>query len=228
MKKLLIILILLTGARAQAQEVFIDSTITDTTAYGRVVIEAGMRFPIGNLADKISPSAEFGAWWRTRIAHNDMLDAGFSLYIPQNPQEFKYTFRGEAYPTEAVGVSGMVGLRLCKVYGLGGGRVKKSVEWVSSFGYAFFVYYDEYKDRNPGLGIEPVAPEEDDKNTITLFSDTYARGLSTFHIGQGLRLNVGRLSFYAAYNFAPYGLLSNNVPDNFGSHSVSVAVQVRI
>ncbi|MES2484723.1 MAG: hypothetical protein V4581_02090 [Bacteroidota bacterium] len=223
MKNLLILLILLGSAVAHAQDVFRDSTITDTTAYPRLVIETGLRIPVGNLADKVGTSAEFGAWWRTRIAHNNMLDAGFSLYVPQNPQDFSYRFEGADYTTKAIGVSGMVGVRLCKVYSLG---TRSSVEWISSYGYAFFTYYDEAKDQ--AEAAQPGRKTLEDDNTHTIEIDTYARGFSTFHIGQGVRLNIGRLSFYGSYNFTPYGLLSSYVPDNFGSHSISVVVQVRI
>ncbi|KOS07761.1 hypothetical protein AM493_18170 [Flavobacterium akiainvivens] len=228
MKKILIFLILLAVSPVHAQQnrgIERDSTITDTTRYARFVAEAGVRIPLGRMKEKYGTSAEFGAWWRTRVAYNDMLDLGFSLYIPQNPQEFTYTYRGEALPTNAIGVSGMVGMRFCNVYVLGG---KTSLEWVSSYGYAFFTYYDEYRDRH--YTDPPVTPAEDEENenTVDLFGESYARALSTFHIGQGVRLHVGRVSFYAAYNFAPYGFFSNNVPDNFGSHSVSVCAQVRI
>jgi hypothetical protein len=224
MKRLPILLSLFAIMQLHAQKAptaFVDSTITDTDRYARFVAEAGVRIPLGNMKGKYSTSAEFGAWWRTRIAFNDMLELGLSLYIPQNPQEFTYTYRGEALPTNAIGASGMAGMRFCKVYRMG---ATTSLEWVSSYGYAFFMYYDEYRDR---YHVEPpVTP--DDGHDENLLGDSYGRGLSTFHIGQGVRLTVGCVSFYAAYNFVPYGLFSRNVPDNFGSHSLSVSAQVRI
>jgi len=223
MKNLLILLILLGGAAARAQDVFRDSTTTDSTSYHRFIIETGIRIPLGNLAGKVSTSAEFGAWWRTRIAHNDMADVGFSLYIPQNPKDFTYRFRDTDYTTKAIGVSGMVGVRFCKIYNLGS---KASVEWVSSYGYAFFTYYDEAKDQAEEMLPRGKTLQDDNTHTITI--DTYGRAFSTFHVGQGVRLNVGRVSVYGSYNFTPYGLLSSYVPDNFGSQSVSVALGFRI
>jgi hypothetical protein len=147
MKYLLILLALFTFTMVIAQETFTDSTITDTTAYRRLVFEAGVRIPVGHMADKVGASPEFGAWWRTRISHNDMVDLGASIWVPLQRSDFEYNFRGAVYTTQAVGVSGMVGVRLCKIYHVGGGRVPKSVEWVSSFGYAFFTYYDEARDQ---------------------------------------------------------------------------------
>ena len=223
MKNLLILLVLLGSAVAHAQDVFRDSTMTDSTSYHRFVAEAGLRVPLGNLADKTGPSAEFGVWWCTRIAHNDMMDWGFSLYIPQNPQDFTYRFRGAEYTTKAIGMSGMVGVRFCKVYSLG---ARSSIEWVSSYGYAFFTYYDEAKDQ--AEATQPGRKTMQDDNTQTIEIDSYGRAFSTFHVGQGVRLNVGRVSIYGSYNFTPYGLLSSYVPDNFGSHSISASVQFKI
>lgn len=204
MKKILIIIALISGINcfAQGQERFIG--------------EAGMRVPLGNLAGKIGPSPEFGLWYRWRMDDSqDMLDFGAQINIPGSTREFDYNTPDSLYRTKAKGISGMIGFRPTKVYTVG---FDMSLEWVSTFGYAFMMYDDKearYKHR--------AFPEEFEDSDNTSF----IKAFSTFHIGQGVRLNYANVGVQVHYSYTPYGLLTDYVPKNFGSHSLSFGIIYR-
>ncbi|WP_294824768.1 hypothetical protein [uncultured Flavobacterium sp.] len=204
MKKILTLMLMLGGLNcfAQGQERFIG--------------EAGIRVPLGNMADKVGPSPEFGLWFRTRMDEsNDMLDVGISIHIPGKTHEFDYTTPDSLYRTKANGVSGMIGFRPTKVYTVG---FDLSLEWVSTFGYAFMMYDDKearYKHK--------AFPEEFEDSDNTSF----IKAFSTFHIGQGIRLNYANVGMEVNYSYTPYGLFTNYVPRNFGSHSFSFGIVYR-
>lgn len=181
-----------------------------------VVAEAGVRMPLGKLADKIAPSPEFGLWYRRKLENNDMMDLGLSLYVPLKPHRFDYVAPDSLYRVKAKGVSGMAGVRFNKIYSLPG-RYNKSIEWVSSFGYAFFTYHDtpaEYSHEN--------FPERYNNEEHKI--NTYTKSFSTFHIGQGIKFQFNGFGIQAHYNYAPYGIFSDHVPKDFGSHSLSLSL----
>ena len=103
-----------------------QQTVTDTTAYERFIIEAGVRIPMDKLANVIGPSPEFGLWFRSRMPNNDLIDVGCSLYLPTNRREFDYEDNGK-YKVKPLGISGMGGVRINKLYTLGGSNYKKSL-----------------------------------------------------------------------------------------------------
>ena len=195
-----------------------DLEVTDVESlryYERVMIEAGMRIPMDKLGDKMGASPEAGFWFRSRMRNGDMFDIGFSAYVPAATTPFDYEDRGESYKVSPAGASGMAGFRMCKVYDLEGTRYRKSVEWISSFGYAWFMYRDRYAiDEGPRPGGNP-----EEVSTLKSFS--------TFHIGQGLRFNVDNVGFQVNYSYTPYGQFSSHVPKDFGSHALTVGVVYR-
>ena len=192
---------------------------TDTTYYPKCIIEEGLHIPLGRLADKIGPSPEIGLWRRNRIVNNDMLDVGFTLYMPMQKKEFDYKTPDSVYRVKAKGVSGMVGVRMCKIYTIGGKSVPKKMEWVSSFGYAFFIYHDKEAQH-----LHETYPEDykDSKNS------SYTKAFSTFHIGQGIRVDIANVAVQLHYNYTPYGLLTTSVPNNFGSHSLTAGLLFKL
>lgn len=205
MKKILIIAMLLRAAAASAQ------------GYERFVGEAGIRMALGKLADKIGPSPEIGLWFRSRMDKdsNDMIDIGGSIYILSNRREFNYTTPDTLFRVKAKSVSGMAGFRAAKVYTVG---FDLSLEWMSTFGYAFMLY-DDKEARYKHLAF-PEEFEDSDNNSFT-------KAFSTFHIGQGIRLNYANVGLQVQYNYTPYGLFTDYVPQNFGSHSLSFAIVYR-
>ena len=175
--------------------------VTDTTFYERFIVEAGVRFPLDKLADKIGPSPEFGLWFRSRMPDNDMIDVGFTLYTPTNRREFNYINDKAVYAVKPCAVSGMAGVRF-----------KKLIEWSTTAGYAFFMYTDKsFKTVRDTRSSSPAT----------------SKAFSTFHIGQGLKLNVNNVGLQVHYNYTPYGLLSDHVGNNFGSHSLTFGIFYR-
>ncbi len=182
--------------------------VNELRFYERFVIEAGMRVPFGELADKMGTSPEAGLWFRSRLRNDDMLDVGGTVCIPSGINEFDYKSHGQTYKVSPAGVSGMAGVRFCKVYNLKSVKYEKSVEWISGFGYAYFMYRDRYAVNTPS-------------------ENNSHKALSTFYIGQGLRLNIDNVGFQINYNYTPYGQFSSHVPSDFGAHSLSLGVVYR-
>lgn len=208
MKAYVILIAIVFSRMANAQQ-----TIIDTTFYERVIIEAGIRIPVGKLSGKIGMSPEFGLWYRTRMTNNDLIDTGFSLYMPTNRREFDFRDEAEVYKVKPAGVCGMIGVRINKRYYLGGSKYRKSLEWCTTGGYAFFMYRDK----------EFVTGNGRTENSVR----SYAKALSTFQIGQGLRYNINNMGIQLHYNYTPYGLFSNHVPNDFGSHSFTLGLFYR-
>lgn len=196
------------AAQAQDDSKVKIKNVNDLRYYERVAIEAGVRIPFGDLKDKMGASPEVGFWFRSRLRNNDMLDFGGTVCIPSGTNEFDYENRGEEYKVSLAGVSGMAGVRFSKIYELANGRYKKSAEWISSFGYAYFMYRDEFAMNTP-----------EENNSL--------KALSTFYIGQGLRLNIDNVGFQVNYNYTPYGQFSNHVPQSFGAHSFTLGIIYR-
>lgn len=210
----LFMLLCCVAGSAQQTEKIVFADIDSIRFYERFMIEAGMRMPLGSLADKVGASPEFGFWFRSRMRNSDMFDLGFSVYVPTQVKDFKYTDRGNTYNVKASGASGMAGFRVNKMYTLGGTRFKKSVEWTSSFGYAFFMYRDRYQP-------------EIENPTIQMSEVNILKSFSTFHIGQGIRFNIDNVGLQANYSYTPYAQFSNHVTNDFGAHSVTVSLAYR-
>lgn len=208
--KTLKILALLCCFVAQAQEnnKIQFKNVDDIRYYERVLIEAGMRVPLDKLGDKISISPEVGMWFRSRLRNGDLVDVGGSIYVPSAAKYFDYEDRGTVYQVKPTGVSGMAGVRLNKVYTLESIRYRKSIDWVSSFGYAWFSYRDNYA---------PNTPHE----------NSSLKAFSTFHLGQGVRFNIDNIGFQLNYNYTPYGQFSKYVGSDFGAHSLSFGINYR-
>ena len=182
--------------------------IDDIRYYERVLIEAGMRIPLDKLNDKMGLSPEVGIWFRSRLRNDDFLDVGGTVYVPSSVSYFNYSNKGAMYQVKPTGVSGMGGVRLNKVYLLNGDRYKKSIDWISSFGYAWFSYRDNYALSTPQ-------------------ENTSLKAFSTFHVGQGVRLNIDNIGFQVNYNYTPYGQFSSHVTSDFGAHSLSFGINYK-
>ncbi|MGV3461271.1 MAG: hypothetical protein ACO1N9_12540 [Flavobacterium sp.] len=200
---------------ATAQEM-LKITQIDTTRTDWFLGEAGVRVPLGKLADVMGPSPEVGLWYRRKIDHGDMLDLGGSFYLPVNKREFEQKSQDGIFHTDAIGVSGMLGCRFSKLY-----QVRNTTfEWTSAFGYAFFTYDDEaaqYSHEN-----FPERYDDDNKE-----HSSYVSGLSTFHIGQGIRIRRKNFGAQLHYNYTPYGMFSKVVAKDFGAHSLSLGITYR-
>lgn len=173
------------------------------------VIEIGSRIPIGSLADKIGISPELGFWVRSNINKDKILDFGFSAAMLSETKPFDYREDGINYKGKPLGAAGMVGFRLARVYDLGIDKYTSNFEWVTSFGYAFFMHETRYIP----LGEQNLTGEKSE-----------VRGFSAPHLGQGMRFTIDNLGLYASYNYTPYGYFSRHIDTNFGAHSLSVGI----
>ncbi|AWH85048.1 hypothetical protein HYN59_07870 [Flavobacterium album] len=180
------------------------------------IFESGVRVPFGSLAGKIGPSPEFAIWNRSGISDCwAMSDIGISIYIPTDRQQFDYATPDSIYRVKAIGVSGMAGIRVAKDYPVGN---QLEMQWLSTLGYAFFVFDDKHARH-----MHKLHPEDFKDST----NDVYVKGLSTFHIGQGIRFGYPHLGLHINYNYTPYGMFSKHVTKDFGSHSLSFAIVYR-
>lgn len=198
----------------------------DTTRYKRCKIEYGMLIPLGNLKTKFETSHELGFWFRTRIAHNDMMDFGLRLNIPSNPKEFNYQGNDSIFKLKTKGLNGVLGIRMNKIVHL---NKDISLEWSTSIGYGFFIFDDLegrlYDKRNPPSQAEiDRQNEEDRKNNTIRIKNTYSKALSSLYLGQGITFNYKQIGMHCNYNFIPYNWFSNRIEADFGASSLSINV----
>ncbi|MEE1899659.1 hypothetical protein GN157_07215 [Flavobacterium rakeshii] len=201
MKKVMFLKILLLTFYATAQVEVVKDTV-----YERFFGEAGLRIPIGN-GNRYGVSPEFGLWYRTKRA-NEVYDIGFSLFTPLNREVFIYKLNNREYSVKLQEVSGMVGVRMNKLYVMRNQNF--ALEWESSLGYAFLLYN---APREEGI-------DENFQNGDMVTG--YSKGFSAFHLGQGVRFWYKNTGFQVKYNFTPYKLFTNYVPSGLGSHSLSL------
>jgi hypothetical protein len=222
MKKTFLTFLILMISKSKAQESKIDST-----KYERYKFETGILIPLGNLKDKFEISQQFGFWYRTRIEHNDMMDFGLSFYIPSNPSQFTFKGNDSIFSVKPKGLHGMIGFRVNKLYNFKVLNQKITLEWSSSIGYSFFIFDDLenrlYDKNNPPTEAEiQKKNEEDRKNHVIRFHNTYSKALSTLHLGQGITLNYNHFGLQCHYNFTPYNWFSKRIDADFGNSSLSL------
>jgi hypothetical protein len=222
MKKLILLFLIFIFSKTQSQDFKIDST-----KYERYKIEFGMLIPLGNLKEKFETSPEVGFWYRTRIAHNDLLDFGIKLNLPSNPKRFNYYGKDSIFQVKPKGVNGMIGLKINKLYNLKLLNSQITLEWSSSIGYSFFVFDDIegrlYYKKNPPTQTEIDAQNEDDKKNNTYrINNTYTKALSSLYLGQGITINYKYFGLQCQYNFTPYNWFSKRIDTDFGNSSLSL------
>ena len=138
MKKLNLVIIIFLSLNINAQEF-----VKDTTKYKRFKIESGMFIPLGNLKDKIGVSCQTSFWYRTRIDHNDMMDFGINVIVPNVENSFAFQGKDSIYILKAKGITIMIGCRMNKHYPVTIFNKKNNIEWSSTFGGSFFSFEDK-------------------------------------------------------------------------------------
>ncbi len=222
MKKLFLMFLIFIFSKTHSQDFKIDST-----KYERFKIEYGMLIPIGNLKEKFETSHEVGFWYRTRIAHNDLMDFGIKLNLLSNPKKFNYNGNDSIFQVKPKGLNGMIGLKMNKLHDLKFLNSKITLEWSSSIGYSFFVFDDVegrlYDKNNPPTQAEIEAQnEEDRKNNTYRIKNTYTKALSSLYLGQGITINYKYFGLQCQYNFTPYSWFSKRIDSDFGNSSISL------
>lgn len=217
MKKLIVIITVFLSLSTNAQEF-----VKDTTKYKRLKIESGILIPMGNLKDKIGVSSQTALWYRTRIDHNDMMDFGINIIVPNVQNSFAYQGKDSLYIVKAKGVTVMLGCRMNKHYPVTIFNRKKTFEWSSTFGGSFFSFEDK---ENP----EDESGYYTDENGNEYYRiDTNTKALSCVYLAQGIGLSSNRLDFHIDYNYTPYDLFSKRIQKGFGNSSLTMSLSWKL
>lgn len=217
MKKLIVIITLFLNLTVNAQEF-----VKDTTKYKRFKIEFGIFIPMGNLNNKIGVSKKTGLWYRTRIEHNDMMDLGINIIVPNVENSFVYQGNDSIYNVKAKGVTVMIGCRMNKNYPVTIFNRKRNFEWSSTIGGSFFSFEDKEK------------PQDDsgfytDENGNQVYRiDTNTKALSCLYLAQGIGLSSNRIDFHIDYNYTPYDLFSKRIKKGFGNSSLTMSLSLKL
>lgn len=212
MKKLILIAIVFLQSNVNAQ-----GLVKDTIKYKRFKIESGVVIPLGNLKDKIGVSNQIGFWYRTRIEHNDIMDLGMNIVLPNVENSFKYKGNDSIFNVKAKGITIMIGCRMNKSYPLNIFNKKRTFEWRSTFGASFFSFEDK---ENP----EDESGFYTDENGNQYYRiDTNTKTLSCFYLAQGIGLSSNKLGFHIDFNYTPYDLFSKRIEKGFGNCSLTTS-----
>lgn len=201
---------------------FAREFVKDTTKYQRFKIESGMFIPLGNLKDKIGISSQTAVWYRTRIEHNDMMDFGINIIVPNTENSFEYKGNDSIYNVKAKGLTIMIGCRMNKNYSITIFNRKKTLEWSSTFGASFFSFEDK---ENP----EDDSGWHTDENGNQVYKiDTNTKALSCLYLAQGIGLSSNRFGFHVDYNCMPYDLFSKRIEKGFGNSSLTMTLSLKL
>ncbi len=197
-----------------AQETEADTLAIKSKKYERFYIETGIHIPIDNLAKVIKPSPQIGVWYRSKFQENNFVEIGFNVFIPLKNESFVFKVPDTLIKTNTEGVSGMVGFRFNKLYHPFH-KKEVSIEWNTSFGYAFFMY-----DANYHRYLNELESE-------TKTNKPYSRAFSTFHIGTGFKFNYKNIGCQVHYQWTPYALFSDYIDKNFGAQALQIGIFYR-
>ena len=197
--------ILLSVASAQYNSA--QNTLDQNDDYERVYVEAGVFYPVGNLKNRVLPAPNFGFWIKSRVKEDQFFDIGFNFSIQKNTADFKFQKNDSIFKNTSRGVSGMVGFRYNKIFEISNNSRDITVEWFPSFGYAFFMYKSSFVNfaNAPNIVVNEYSSR---------------KALSTFHLGQGLKLNIDNVALQVQYQYTPYHLFYDYIENDFGSQSL--------
>ncbi len=197
LKNFTLIIILLNSFNAICQ-------VQENNDYERVYIEVGVLYPLDKLKNTIKSAPNFGFWYKSRIKKTEFLDFGFNMSVLKNKMTFQSETNDSIFKNTPKYFAGMVGFKYCKEYSLSDSKNIK-LEIFPSIGYAFFFYESKL------IGL---------KNNNSLNDEKSKKALSTFHLGQGIKLNIDNVAVQMQYQFTPYNLFYKNIDENLGSQSL--------
>lgn len=200
MKKYILITAFLVFATIEAQNSKPD--------YERVYVETGFVKPLGKLSDKFDVSPSFGFWFRSRIQKKDYIDFGFNFFIPKNAPNINFKHQDSILSYKSKHFAINIGARFAKVAPLLLTSNNFNFEWNSGIGLALNAYQapDEIKF-------------EGDDNSGEI--------LTTIFLSQGIKINYKNVGIQCHYQWSPYGLFNEKLPDNFGSQSLIFGIVYR-
>ncbi|MDP2160223.1 MAG: hypothetical protein Q8K02_07060 [Flavobacterium sp.] len=214
-RKLLTLFSILCLQFSIAQEIVSDTiNIKKEKKHERFYIESGIHIPLDNLSKVIQPSPQIGFWYRSEFQKDNFVELGFNVFIPIKKEAFVFNIPDTLIKSDPKGASGMVGFRFNKIYQPFYNK-SISLEWNSSFGYAFFLY-----DANYHRYLNQLQSE-------TETNKPYSRAFSTIHTGMGFKINYKNTGFQAHYQWTPYALFSDYIDENFGSQALQIGIFYR-
>lgn len=196
-----------------AQETSLDTIEFKATKYPKFYIETGIHIPVDALSKVIKPSPFLGFWYRNEFQKDNFVEFGCTIFIPIKEQNFTFKVPDTLIKTKPEGVSGMVGFRFNKLYHPSQNE-NFTLEWKTSFGYAFFMY-----DANYHRYLNQLEDPNSNK------PDT--RAFSTIHTGMGIKINYKNVGCLVHYQWTPYHLFSDYIDKKFGAQAVQIGIFYR-
>jgi hypothetical protein len=176
--------------------------------YEGVYIEAGFVQPLGRLASRFEMSPSFGFWIRTTESGKNFVDLGFTLFIPRNASDINFRFKDStvSYKSQKFAIS--VGGRYAKVFRLSSDPEGFSGEYNAGAGLAINMY---------------LAPDELEFEK----GERSEEILTTFYLSPGFKINYRNTGLQLHYQWAPYGVTSQKIRANYGSHLLMFGIVYR-
>ncbi|TDS17541.1 hypothetical protein [Sphingobacterium paludis] len=218
MMRILISMLALYAAQplfSQEQQQDTIATNAYTERFESVAVEGGVTIPLGSLHNVMNTAPNVAFWIRQKRSESTVFNYGASVNFPAQ-RRFPYAGTDETARTRSF--SGFVGIQADKILSISS-RSLIDVEWGTSGGYAFY-FYDDLRARREYASNPKRAKDKDE-------APTFVKPLSSFFIGQSLKLRIGEFGLHARYNFTPYSLFNDIVDRSFGAHSVTVGLFYR-
>ena len=180
-----------------------------------ILIEAGIAVPQGQLKNKMDISPAVGLWFRNAFTNRSKIGIGGALFFPKKTW---FWYQNRDVETYTIPFAGMFGLRMDHSFELNN-RKDISLSLNSILGVGFYSYYDFDKEYDYEEWPDWKKEEEDKPSFTSAFA--------TIHTGLGISLNFWKMGVFARYNYAPYGLFTKRVNQEFGSQHINFGLSYR-
>ncbi|MFZ4263422.1 hypothetical protein ACFRAE_15385 [Sphingobacterium sp. HJSM2_6] len=176
---------------------------------GKLLFEGGIAIPQGQLKNIMNSSPAVGIWILNNINNRSSIGLGGSLFFPKKTY---FWYQNQDLETYTKPFAGMLGLRLDHRFSLSPQHTW-SILLNTLFGVGFYMYHDIEKEYEYEDWPEWRKEEEEEPSFESAFG--------TLHFGQGLSLFYKNFGVFARYNYAPYGLFTKKVNQEFGSQHIN-------
>jgi hypothetical protein len=189
----------------------------DKLEYERVYVEVGLVKPFGKLSNQFELSPSYGFWFRSKIKNDDFIDIGLNIMIPKYASKINLAYKDSLFSLDSKRFGGNLGFRFAKIFPFSRVSPRNNIEWHSGFGVAT-LFYDANHKRYFDILNDKYKKDTD---------ETYDFVLATIFLSQGIKLNIKNVGIQINYQFTPYGLFENRIPENFGSQSIFFGIYYR-
>lgn len=206
-----------TFQKDQEQEAKEKQQEQDKLEYERVYVDVGLVKPLGNMSNKFELSPSYGFWFRSKIKNDDYIDVGLNILIPKQASNIYLTYKDSIFSLGSRRFGCNLGFRFAKIFPFSQVSPRNNIEWNTGFGLAV-LFYDANHKR-----YTDILNDAYKKDT----NETYDFGLATLFLSQGIKLNFKNVGVQFNYQFTPFGLFENRIPENFGSQSILFGIYYR-